>query len=104
MAQHKSPALRIGVMPLTIWFIFSVFALLGAPRAAVHLWVSHPVNAVLLLALVLTTFHHMALGLQVVIEDYIHGEAAKMASLLAMKAVTALLALAAVVSILKLAL
>ena len=36
-------------------------------------WAGHPLNAALLLALVLLTFHHAQLGLQVVYEDYLHG-------------------------------
>ncbi len=61
----------IALVPLTIWFIYAVLHLLGAPQAAVHHFVAHPVNTVLLLALVAMTFHHMQLGLQVVMEDYI---------------------------------
>jgi succinate dehydrogenase / fumarate reductase membrane anchor subunit len=93
----------VALVPLTIWFIFAVLHLLGSPQPAVAHWAAHPVNTVLLLCLVAATFHHMALGLQVVIEDYIHDEAARMAALLAMKAVCVLLALAAIVSVLKLA-
>ena len=52
----------------------------------------------------LLTFHHTAMGLQVVIEDYIHAEAQKLIALLAIKGVCALLAVASVVSLLKLAL
>ena len=74
---------------------------LGAPRAAVLAWAGHPVNTVLLLALVIATFYHMALGLQVVIEDYVHGEGTRMTSLLLMKAVTFLLGLACFVAVLR---
>ena len=93
----------IALVPLTLWFVVSVLGLLGAPRVAAAGWAAHPVNTVLLLALVIATFQHMALGLQAVIEDYIHGEVAKLASLLAMKAVTVLLALGAVVAVLRMA-
>jgi succinate dehydrogenase / fumarate reductase, membrane anchor subunit len=93
----------LALVPLTIWFIISILTLLGAPRAAVMAWAGYPVNSVLLLALVIATFRHMAMGLQAVIEDYIHGEPAKLISLLAMKAVTILLGLAAVIAVLKLA-
>ena len=71
---------------------------------AVLYWAGGPVTIVLLLALVLATFYHMQLGLQVVIEDYVHNDMGKLAGLLAMKAVTALLALACVVSVLKIGL
>jgi len=94
----------VALVPLTLWFVWQVIALAGVPYAAVVAWMQGPLNIVLMLCLVLTTFHHMHMGLQVVIEDYIHTEAARIGTLLAMRGVTALLALAAIVSILKLGL
>ncbi|MBU6497318.1 MAG: succinate dehydrogenase, hydrophobic membrane anchor protein [Rhodospirillales bacterium] len=91
------------LVPLSLWFVFSIFRLEGAPRAAVAHWAAWPVNATLLAALVLTTFHHVQLGLQAVIDDYIHGEAARLVVLLAMRAGCVLLALAALIAVLKLA-
>lgn len=88
---------------LSVWFIFSAIHLAGQPRAMVLAWAGAPVTATLLLALVLATFHHMQLGLQVVIEDYVHANQARLATLLVMKAVVALLAIAAVIAVLKLA-
>jgi succinate dehydrogenase / fumarate reductase membrane anchor subunit len=61
------------------------------------------VVAVLLLALIVAVFQHARLGLQVVIEDYVHDEAVKIASLLAMNAAALLLGGIAALSILKLA-
>lgn len=94
----------IALVPLTLWFILVMFRLLAEPRAAVQAWASNPVNATLMLALVAITFHHMSLGLQVVIEDYVHSEKTRLASILAMKGLTALLAIASAVAVLKLAL
>ncbi len=94
----------VALVPLTLWFILMMFRLVAAPRSAVVAWASNPINATLLLALVAITFHHMALGLQVVMEDYIHSEKARLGSILVMKGVTALLAIASVVAVLKLAL
>ena len=93
----------IALIPLSLWFVISVFTLIGAPRSAVAAWAAGPITATLLLATIAALFQHMFLGVQVVIEDYIHGERARMAWLLATKGSTALLALAAVVSVLKLA-
>ncbi|MGC8523609.1 MAG: succinate dehydrogenase, hydrophobic membrane anchor protein [Acidibrevibacterium sp.] len=94
----------IALVPLAIWFVFAVLAHLGAPREAVAHWMGRPINAVLLLALSIALFHHLHLGLQVVIEDYIHTEAARLAVLLAMRAVVALLFLTALIAILRMAL
>ena len=93
----------LALVPLTIWFVFVALHLAGHTRLDVAHWAGHPVNATLMIAMLLMTFHHTAMGLQVVIEDYIHVEAVKMGSLLAIKAVCALLAVASVVSVLKLA-
>jgi succinate dehydrogenase / fumarate reductase membrane anchor subunit len=93
----------VALAPLTVWFVVSVISLTGATQAAVAHWASWPVNTVLLLALVAFTFHHMQLGLRVVIEDYVHHEGRKIASILAVQAVTILLALTCILAILGLA-
>ena len=93
----------IALIPLALWFVISIFTLIGAPRASVAAWASGPITAALLLATIAALFQHMYLGVQVVIEDYIHSERQRMAWLLATKGITALLALAAVVAVLKLA-
>jgi len=93
----------IALIPLSLWFVISIFTLIGAPRSAVAAWASGPITATLLLATIAALFQHMYLGVQVVIEDYIHSERARMAALLATKGITALLVLAAAVSVLKLA-
>jgi succinate dehydrogenase / fumarate reductase membrane anchor subunit len=93
----------IALIPLTLWFVGAIIRLAGLPRAAVAHWASHPLVAALLIALVLTTFHHLQLGLQAVLEDYVHAEKTRLASLLILKAAAALLALVAVISVLKLA-
>jgi succinate dehydrogenase / fumarate reductase membrane anchor subunit len=93
----------IALVPLTLWFVFAVVGHLGAGQLDMALWIGQPINTVLLLCLVVATFHHMQLGLQVVIEDYCHTDAVRVTALLAIKAVTALLGLACVVAVLKLA-
>ena len=93
----------IALIPLSLWLVISIFTLIGAPRAAVAAWASGPVTATLLLATIAALFQHMYLGVQAVIEDYIHSERQRMVWLLATKGVTALLALAAAVAVLKLA-
>ena len=91
----------LALVPLSLWFLYNVVGYGSVSHEAVLYWAGGPVTIVLLLALVLATFHHMQLGLQVVIEDYIHAEGPKLIALLAMKGTTVLLALACLVSILK---
>ncbi len=93
----------IALVPLTVWFVVSVLRLLGAGQPVVAHWAGHPVNTVLLLALVAMTFHHMQLGLQVVIGDYIHSKPIEALATLANKGVALLLALFAAVAVLKMA-
>ena len=93
----------LALVPLTIWFVFAAFHFTGHSRVDVAHWVANPVNATLMLALVIATFYHMQLGLQVVIEDYIHGEGTRLALLLANKAVAILLGLGSIIAVLKLA-
>ena len=94
----------IALVPLTLWFVFGIIGLLGAPHQAVLDWFYSPVTVVLMLCLVIATFHHMHLGLQVVIDDYVHVESVRFAAILLLRGVTVVLALLAIVSILKLGL
>src|SRR5690606_7426635 len=84
----------LALIPLAIWFVGSVIALVGADYATVVNWLRSPVVAALLLLLILATFYHAALGLQVVIEDYVHDEPVKLAAILAVKGLCLLLGLA----------
>jgi succinate dehydrogenase / fumarate reductase, membrane anchor subunit len=94
----------VALVPLTLWFICGVIRLKNAGQDDVVAWLSAPLPLVLMLALVAATFHHLQLGLQVVIEDYVHDHALRLASVLAMKAACVLLALACIVAVLKLGL
>lgn len=93
----------IALIPLTIWFVVSVLTLLGVSQLTVVHWVGRPVNTVLLLALVIMTFHHMQLGLQVIIDDYVNDTRSHLAMSLLNKGAAALLALFSIVAILKMA-
>ena len=94
----------IALVPLTLWFIVGMLRLVGAPQPAVVAWAGHPINAALLLALILMTFHHMQLGLQVVLEDYVNDKRLLNVLLLLNKGLALMLGLIAAVSVLKLAL
>ncbi len=93
----------VALIPLTLWFVFSVLGLAGHPQADIAHWIGHPLVAVLLIALILASFHHTQLGLQVVMEDYIHEEGQRLIWILVMKAVVYLLGLLALLAVLKLA-
>jgi succinate dehydrogenase / fumarate reductase, membrane anchor subunit len=91
----------LALVPLTFWFIFSVIQLSSSSREAVVHWLSAPLPLVFMLAFVALTFHHLQLGLQVVIEDYVHYEPVKMTSLVLTRTICWLLGLVCIVSVLK---
>ena len=91
----------VALVPLTLWFIYSALALAGADYAAAKAWLATPWNAVLMVLLVIATCHHVQLGLQVIVEDYIHGEATKVATLVLIKLGCFSLAVAAIFSVFK---
>jgi succinate dehydrogenase / fumarate reductase membrane anchor subunit len=94
----------IALVPLTLWFIASVLAHEGATRADMIAWMHGPVSLTLMLCLIVATFWHMELGLRVAVEDYVHHELARMASLLAIRALCVVLAVLCVISALRLGL
>ena len=94
----------LALVPLTLWFICAMVRMIGATRDDVVSWMAGPLPIVLLIALVIATFHHLQAGLQVVIEDYVHRDWLRVGSILVIKAIALLLALACIVSTLRLGL
>lgn len=68
-AQRFSAILLI---PLTIWLIWTLAVLAGAEYEVARDWIAAPWNATMAVLLVGAAFYHARLGLQVVIEDYVH--------------------------------
>jgi succinate dehydrogenase / fumarate reductase membrane anchor subunit len=93
----------VALIPLSLWFVISLIGLVHADYAQVRGWFAKPFNASLMLLTVLVVLYHAQLGLRMVIEDYVHGEGAKFASLIAVKLGAAFLAVFMAVSILKVA-
>jgi succinate dehydrogenase / fumarate reductase membrane anchor subunit len=94
----------VALVPLTIWFIFSLLHLVGASHQAVIDWLSSPVSMTLMLLLIVATFHHFSLGVESVLHDYVHQPMIKMWSVFVIKGVCTLLALVCIVSVLKIGL
>lgn len=93
----------VALVPLVIWFVVSLIIHVGAPYAEVRAWIGAPVPAVLMVCLIIATFHHAQLGLQVVIEDYVHHEPCKVAMLLIVKGLAVFLGLLGVFSVARIA-
>ena len=94
----------IALIPLVVWFAISLVMMSGADYAAVRAWIGSPVVMVLLILTIAIGLHHGQLGLQVVIEDYVHGDGAKLALIVAVRFIAVLFGLAAIVAVLRIGL
>ncbi|MBL0768965.1 succinate dehydrogenase, hydrophobic membrane anchor protein [Sphingopyxis sp. XHP0097] len=71
----------LGNVLLVSWFVVSLLRLPLGDHGAVLRWASNPTVALALILLVVSVFWHLRLGLQVLIEDYVHGEATRLLAL-----------------------
>jgi succinate dehydrogenase / fumarate reductase membrane anchor subunit len=72
----------VALVPLSVWFVSSALAYVGAEQGAVAAFFAEPVEAILMFLFIVAAIHHMSLGLQVIIEDYIHQEGMKLTLLI----------------------
>ena len=93
----------LALIPLGLWFVTGLIAHLGLDRAAAAAWLRQPVVLGLTALLIVALFHHAQLGLQVVIEDYVGNEAARLVAVILVKAAAIVLATAALVALLTIA-
>ena len=94
----------IALIPLTVWFVSSAVQMTQADYGAVVKWMSSPVVAVLMMLFIITGIYHLKLGLEVIIEDYIHSEGQKVALQMFVPFGCVFIGMLAVFSILKIAL
>jgi succinate dehydrogenase / fumarate reductase membrane anchor subunit len=91
----------VALIPLVVWFAISLIMMSGADYAVVRAWIGSPVVMVLLTLTIVIGLHHGQLGLQEVIEDYVHHDGWKLAWIMAVRFIAVLFGLAAVVAILR---
>ena len=94
----------IAMIPLSIWFISGLICMIGGSYQQAIDWVQKPHVTLLMVAFLSALFYHLKLGMQVVIEDYLHHEWVKIAALIGLKFASILGAMAAVIAILKISL
>lgn len=94
----------LALAPLSIWGVFAALKLIGADQQTAAVWVSQPVNAVLLGLLLISALIHLSNAVQVVIEDYVHRFTSKSALVIGNLFVCVLAGAVGIFSILKVAL
>ena len=93
----------VALVPLSAWFVFSIINLVGVDREGLKVWVNGPVSFVLMVLFLIALFYHMQLGLQVVIEDYVHNEKNKVISLILNKLIAVFLVVSGITALMKIA-
>jgi len=93
----------VALIPLLLWFCFSIAMMPEATYATVVAWMKSPFNSVMLILALFASFYHLSLGLQVILEDYISNHNVRMASILGMKLFCFFFAALGIFSVIKIA-
>jgi succinate dehydrogenase / fumarate reductase membrane anchor subunit len=72
----------VALVPLGLWFTYAILGLIGTNEVTILSFLAHPWNALLMAAFAATMLYHMSLGLQVVVDDYVHSTGMKIFCLL----------------------
>ncbi len=89
------------LIPLSFWFVIYAKKLTILTHAEISAWLAEPLNSFFAIAWLMTVFYHASLGLQVIIEDYVHCEWRKIAAVWAVKVGFFALGLATVLAVLR---
>jgi succinate dehydrogenase / fumarate reductase membrane anchor subunit len=93
----------VALVPLVVWFAISLLRFAPESQAAVRAWIASPVTMVMLILAIMTGLWHAALGVQAVIEDYVHGKGWRTGLDVAVKFTAVALAVAGPVAIFRIA-
>ena len=75
----------VALIPLSLWFLYVMLGLAGTSEVTALQFLAHPLNAIMMAAFIVFSLYHAALGLQVVVDDYIHTPGAKIFLLLVIR-------------------
>ncbi len=92
------------LVPITLWLGIGLALQAGADFEAARAWVASPINATLMIVAVIVLLYHGALGVQVVIEDYVHTDGLKAGGILLVQLACFILAVAAILATVQIAL
>jgi len=90
----------IALIPLSFWFVYSLAIMAGTEHAMIVQWLRQPHVALLFILFVAALFYHAQLGMQVIVEDYVHSEWQKITSIILIRFLALVGALSAILSIL----
>jgi succinate dehydrogenase / fumarate reductase membrane anchor subunit len=93
----------VALIPLTLWFVFSLLLLPNVEQETAHAWLQFPLSGFLAIALVAVLAYHSYLGTVVIVEDYVHTEALKVFSRMCLQFLHALAGGAGIFAILHIA-
>lgn len=93
----------LALIPLTLWFAASLIAHARDDYITFIVWLRAPFTSVLMVLLLIALFYHMALGLQVVVEDYVHADRIKIPMMAVIHLASFVLAVAGIVTTLRIA-
>lgn len=99
--KHKITA--IANVPLIIWFVFSMIGLNGASYERFTFWLAQPINAILMILLIISVLLHAKLGTQIIVEDYVACKSSRLMTLIALKLAFFAIGVACIFSVLKIA-
>lgn len=94
----------LALIPLVLWFCFSIALLPEATYPSVVAWLSSPFNAIMMALLVVVSFQHAHLGIQVILEDYIHDHSKRFIAVLFVKFLSYFMMAAGLYAIIKITL
>lgn len=92
------------LIPLILYFGFGLAIHAGADYETAREWVAGPISATFWIVLIAAIFYHAALGLQVVLEDYVKDEGLKVGSIILTQAICAVLGVGGVLAVIRIAL
>ncbi|MDX1433768.1 MAG: succinate dehydrogenase, hydrophobic membrane anchor protein [Gammaproteobacteria bacterium] len=91
----------LALVPLSVWLAASLVTMTGATHGDVVAWMRSPPVAIAWVVLIIALFHHAQLGVQVVVEDYVHTPWLKISTLVLIKLAAVVLAVACVLAVLR---
>ena len=94
----------LALIPLVLWFSFGIASLPGLNHDVLVAWLKSPFNAVMAITLIIVSLKHGMIGMQVIIEDYIHADGKRMAALLSIKLLSYFMMALGVYSVLRISL